>query len=129
MFRSNGLPNIAIATTSENLKTWMVIKESTTFVMWQILQQIILFEKPNFTSSTLHVPCVVRASNYTLFVGETWSCYFGAVMQGKTLTEFNFLCEIFSGSFPFHFGKKIPSARTFLWEAGCIGYLPEHGCL
>lgn len=44
MFRLNDLPNIATVTTSENLKTWMVIKESTTFVtctvMWQICSKL-----------------------------------------------------------------------------------------
>ena len=35
-------------------------------------------------------------------------------MEGKTLTEFNFLCEIFNGSVPYHFGQKIPGARTSL---------------
>ena len=35
-------------------------------------------------------------------------------MQGISLTEFNFLCEIFNGSVPFHFGLKIPGARTSL---------------
>lgn len=134
MFRLNDLPNIATVTTSENLKTWMVIKESTTFVtctvMWQISQQIILLEKPNFTSSILHVPCAVRASDYNLFVGETWSCCFGAVMQGKTLTEFNFLCEIFSQRFDhflFILVKKYLVQGLSSEKQG--GYLPELGCL
>ena len=49
--------------------------------------------------------------NCALFVGETWSFYFGAFMQRKTLMAFNFLCKILRSS-AFVFLRKITSFRN-----------------
>ena len=67
---------------------------------WKYSQHLVKLERPKLASSIFICPMLSELQNkayyyyYALFVGKTWSFYFGAVKWRKSLTALNILCEI-----------------------------------